>query len=65
MEDLIKEELCEKFEEDKANWFVTPSASQGKRTPGLFKVEQGIRPLDFVLNPTALNTLHRSLIQGK
>ena len=39
MEDLIKEELCEKFEEDKANWFVTQSAPQGKCTPGLFKVE--------------------------
>ena len=39
VEDLIKEELREKFEKDKANWFVTPSALQGKRTPGLFKVE--------------------------
>ena len=27
---------CEK---DKHNWFVTPLAPQGKRTPGLFKVE--------------------------
>ena len=37
--DLIKEEPQEKFEKDKANWFVTPSAPQGKCTPGLFKVE--------------------------
>ena len=37
VEDLVKEELCEKFEEDKANWFVAPSAPQGKHTPGLFK----------------------------
>ena len=37
--ELIKEELREKFEKDKANWFVTPSAPQGKHTPGLFKVE--------------------------
>ena len=39
VEDLIKEELHEKSEKDKANWFVTPSAWQGKHTPGLFKVE--------------------------
>ena len=39
VEDLIKEGLREKFEEDKANWFVIPSALQGKCTPGLFKVE--------------------------
>ena len=39
VEDLVKEELCEEFEKDKANWFVTPTALQGKRTPGLFKVE--------------------------
>ena len=39
MEDLIKEVVCEKFEKDKVNWFMTPSAPQGKHTPGLFKVE--------------------------
>ena len=33
VEDLVKEELRQKFEEDKAN------AQQGKCTPGLFKVE--------------------------
>ena len=39
IEELIKPELREAFEEDKHNWFVTPLAPQGKRTPGLFKVE--------------------------
>ena len=39
VEDLVKEELREEFEKDKANWLVTPTAPQGKRTPGLFKVE--------------------------
>ena len=39
VEDLVKEELREEFEKDKANWFMTPTALQGKRTPGLFKVE--------------------------
>ena len=38
-EALIKPELREEFETDKHNWFVTPLAPQGKRTPGLFKVE--------------------------
>ena len=38
-EALIKPELREEFEKDKHNWFVTPLAPQGKRTPGLFKVE--------------------------
>ena len=38
-EALIKPELSEEFEKDKHNWFVTPRAPQGKRTPGLFKVE--------------------------
>ena len=38
-EELIKPELKEEFEKDKHNWFVTPLAPQGKRTPGLFKVE--------------------------
>ena len=38
-EELIKPELREEFETDKHNWFVTPLAPQGKRTPGLFKVE--------------------------
>ena len=39
VEDLIKPELREEFERNKHNWFVTPLASQGKRIPGLFKVE--------------------------
>ena len=36
---LIKPELCEEFEKDMHNWFVTPRVPQGKRTPGLFKVK--------------------------
>ena len=36
VEYLIKPELKEQFERD---WFVTPLAPQGKRTPCLFKVE--------------------------
>ena len=39
LEDLIKPELREEFEQNKHNWFVTPLALQGKHTPGLFKVE--------------------------
>ena len=39
VEDLLKPELCEEFECEKHNWFVTPLAPQGKRTPGLFKVK--------------------------
>ena len=39
IEDLIKPELKEQFEQIKHNWFVTPLTPQGKRTPGLFKVE--------------------------
>ena len=39
VESLIKPELREDFERNKHNWFVTPHAPQGKRTPGLFKVE--------------------------
>ena len=39
MEDLINPELKEQFEGEKHNWFVTPLAPQGKRTPKLFKVE--------------------------
>ena len=38
-EQLIKPDLCEKFENDKHNWFITPLAPQGNHTPGLFKVE--------------------------
>ena len=38
-ESLIKPYLREDFENDKHNWFVPPRAPQGKRTPGLFKVE--------------------------
>ena len=37
VEGLIKEELREKFEEDKANWSVTPSAPQGKHTQDCLK----------------------------
>ena len=36
---LSNQTLSEEFEKDKHNWFVTPLAPQGKRTPGLFKVE--------------------------
>ena len=39
VEDLIKPELKEQFEQEKHNWFVAKLAPQGKRTPGLFKVE--------------------------
>ena len=38
-ESLTKPDFREEFEKDKHNWFVTPLAPQGKRTPGLFKVE--------------------------
>ena len=38
-EELIKPYLHKEFENDKHNWFVTPLTPQGKRTPGLFKVE--------------------------
>ena len=38
-EDLIKPELHEEFKKDKHNWSITPRAPQGKRVPGLFKVE--------------------------
>ena len=30
VEDLIKPQLCEEFEQNKHNWFVTPLAPQGK-----------------------------------
>ena len=33
VEELIKPKLREEFEKDKHNWFVTPLAPQGKRTP--------------------------------
>ena len=39
VEDLIDPKLREEFEREKHDWFVTPLAPQGKRTPGLFKVE--------------------------
>ena len=39
VEDLIKPELKEQFEQGKHNWFVTPLAPQGKCIPQLFKVE--------------------------
>ena len=39
LKDLIKPELCEEFERNKHNLFVTPLAPQHKHTPGLFKVE--------------------------
>ena len=38
-EQLIKPDLHEELENDKHNWFITPLAPQGKRTPGRFKVE--------------------------
>ena len=38
-ESLIRPDLREEFEKDKHSWFVAPRAPQGKRTPGLFKVE--------------------------
>ena len=39
LEALIKPDLREEFENDKHNWFINPRAPQGKRMPGLFKVE--------------------------
>ena len=42
VEDLIKPEPKEQFEREKHNWFVTPLETQGKRTPGLFKVDKMI-----------------------
>ena len=39
VKDLIKPKLCEEFEREKHNWFVTPRVPQGKCTPRLFKVE--------------------------
>ena len=39
VEAFIKPDLREEFENDKHNWFVTPRAPQGKRTPWLFKAE--------------------------
>ena len=39
VDDLIKPELKEQFEWEQHNWFVTPLVPQGKRTPGLFKLE--------------------------
>ena len=39
VEDLIKPELREEFEQNKHNWFVPSLTLQGNRTPGLFKVE--------------------------
>ena len=39
LEDLINHELRKEFDRNKRNWFVTPHALQGKRIPGLFKVE--------------------------
>ena len=39
LEDLINPELRKEFDRNKCNWFVTPHAPQGKRIPGLFKVE--------------------------
>ena len=47
-EKLIKPKLCKEFESDKHNWFVTPLMPQGKRTPGLFKVEfKGDKMIDL------------------
>ena len=37
-------------EPEKHNWFITPLASQGKRTPGLFKVEfEGDKIIDIYI----------------
>ena len=48
LEDLIKPELREEFERNKHHWFVTPLAPQGKRTPGLFKIEfKGDKMIDL------------------
>ena len=38
-ESLSKLDPREEFEKDKHIWFVTPRAPQGKRMPGLFKIE--------------------------
>ena len=39
MEELVPQEKKQAFEAEKHLWSVTPQAPQGKRTPGLFKVE--------------------------
>ena len=39
VEDLIKPELLEEFEQNNHNWFVTPLSPQSRCTPGLFEVE--------------------------
>ena len=48
LEDLINPELSKEFDRNKRNWFVTPHAPQGKRTPGLFIVEfKGFKMVDL------------------
>ena len=39
VKELVPLEKRQAFEAEKCLWFVTPQAPQGKRTPGLFKVE--------------------------
>ena len=64
VEDLIKPELNEQFERERHDWFVTPLASQGKRTSGLFEVEfNGDKMIGLVINLTVLNT--SIIIKGK
>ena len=68
VEDLIKPELKEQFDQDKHNWFVTPLAPQGKHTPGLFKVEfKGDKMIDLCSKSycTELLVIENSLAQVK
>ena len=41
-EELIKPDVCEEFEIDKQNWFITPLMPQGKHTPVLFEGDRMI-----------------------
>ena len=66
VENLIEDELLEKFEKDKANWFVTPFAPQGKHTLGLFKVEfKGDKIVGFCSKSYCTETSHQSLNPGE
>ena len=47
LEEVIKPEMREKYEEVKSDWF--PSNAYEKRTPGLFKVN--ILMIFFIPNP--------------
>ena len=65
-EQLIKPELCEEFEKDKHNWFVTPLAPQGYRTPGLFKVEfKGDKIISLCSKSYCMEKLHQNRHLGK